>query len=275
MITERALAKINLALHVRGRRDDGYHDLDSIVAFADIGDVLTFTTAARTTLSVHGAFAEGLTAGADNLILRAAAALSAVVNIPATAITLEKNLPVASGIGGGSADAAATLRGLIRLADARIEPSELDRMALALGADVPVCLRSTACRMTGIGDEIFPIASLPQPALVLANPMLPCATAAVFAKLGLRAGQIFGTSVDLDDPATWRNDLELPALAVVPLIGGVLAALRSEPLLTAVRMSGSGATCFGLAQSRADAEAVALRLQAHHPGWWVRAANLL
>ncbi len=275
MITERALAKINLALHVRGRRDDGYHDLDSIVAFADIGDVLTFTPAARTTLSVHGLFSGNLSAGADNLVLRAAAALSAVVNIPATAINLEKNLPVASGMGGGSADAAATLRGLMRLAGLPIEDGELKRVALALGADVPVCVRSTVCRMTGIGDEISPIAGLPAPTIVLANPLQPCATAAVFAKLGLQVGQSWGTGVDPADPTGWRNDLQAPALEVAPIIGDVLAALKSEPLLTAVRMSGSGATCFGLAQSTGDAEAVALRLQTRHPGWWVRAAKLL
>ena len=275
MITERALAKINLALHVRGRRADSYHDLDSIVAFADIGDALTFTTAARTTLSVHGAFAEGLTAGADNLVLRAAAALSAVVKIPAAAITLEKNLPIASGMGGGSADAAATLRGLLRLAHVQIDTEILKRVALVLGADVPVCLRSTACRMTGIGDDISTIAGLPQPGIVLANPLQPCGTAAVFAGLGLRAGQSFGTGVDFNKPTTWRNDLEASALTVAPVIAHVLSALRSEPVLTAVRMTGSGATCFGLAQSTSDAEAAARGLQARHPGWWIRAANLL
>ncbi len=274
VIAEEARAKINLALHVLGRRADGYHELDSIVAFADVGDVLHFEPARETALEISGPFASGLSAGPDNLILKAAAALARVTPVPAARIRLEKNLPVASGMGGGSADGAAALRGLLRLADKGLPSEVLTPLALSLGADVPVCLGQKVCRMRGIGEEIAAATTLPADAIVLVNPLTACSTQAVFAALGLRAGERHASALDPGDPASWRNDLQEPALRVLPLIADVLAALSTEATLHTVRMSGSGATCFGLASSRTVAEQAAVRLAARHPDWWMKAASL-
>jgi 4-diphosphocytidyl-2-C-methyl-D-erythritol kinase len=271
-ITEFAPAKINLALHVLGRRGDGYHELDSIVAFADVGDVLTLAPAAETSLEISGPFAGQLSSSADNLVLRA----HALLNAPPVAFHLEKNLPIASGIGGGSADAAAALRALIRVFDLALGPDELNVLALKLGADVPVCLHGKPCRMRGIGEKLEKGTFALPSAIVLANPGRATSTPEVFRQLGLQPGDSFGAAISPgSDAASWRNDLAKPAMNLVPEIGDVVAELRNAKGITCARMSGSGATCFGLSNSLAEAQAAAASLSAQHPTWWVKAATLL
>jgi 4-diphosphocytidyl-2-C-methyl-D-erythritol kinase len=274
VLREFAPAKINLALHVLGRRADGFHDLDSAVAFADVGDVLAITPALITTIEVDGPFAGDVPTTGDNLVLKAHAALSGVATIGPVAFRLTKNLPVASGIGGGSADAAAALRGLLRLHTLSLAPSDVQRVALSLGADVPVCLHGKACRMQGVGDVISPLPRLPAPTLVLVNPLKPCGTAAVFKAMGLVPGSRAGSALDCTDPAQWRNDMTTAAVQVLPVIRDVLAALEQAAPRCAVRMSGSGATCFALCSTEAEAQAVAQRIGSAQPGWWVAAARL-
>lgn len=274
VVLETAKAKVNLGLHVLGRRDDGYHELDSIVAFADVGDELKISTASTTSLSVSGPFAAEVPATADNLVLRAYELAKGPLELPPLQIRLHKVLPVASGIGGGSADAAAALRGFIRLSSMRISSDDLSRIAVNLGADVPVCVLSQSCRMRGVGEQLSLLDAAPAPAIVLVNPNQVCATAAVFSALGLKHGQKFGTAIHPSEPELWRNDLTAPAMGVLPVIGDVLAALRSEDTLLRIGMSGSGATCFGLCDDLASAEIVAARILAKHPEWWVVAAAL-
>jgi len=275
-ITEIARAKVNLALHVLGRREDGYHQLDSAVAFADTGDVLevSATPGSGVYLSVHGPFSAQVPAGGDNLICKAHALLASVGPLTGVAVRLEKNLPVAAGIGGGSADAAAALRAFLQLMDAPPSGLALTAIALKLGADVPVCLRQQACRMEGVGEVLSDLPRLPAPAIVLVNPGVACETAAVFAALGLARGQAHLSAMDLTQPGQWRNDLTDPAIRVQPVIARVLDVLRRQDGLTAVRMSGSGATCFGLAASLADAERAAEAVRATQPTWWVSASAL-
>jgi 4-diphosphocytidyl-2-C-methyl-D-erythritol kinase len=266
--TERAPAKVNLALHVLGRRHDGYHELDSIVAFADAADRLTFVEAPAWGLDIVGPFAEGLGNAADNLVLKAAHAFAEAYSSRTYRIKLEKNLPIASGIGGGSADAAACLRALAAFA-AVADRTKLISIAATLGADVPVCLLGRTCRMRGMGEyiEMLP-ATEPMPA-VLVNPGLPLATAQVFAKLALAPGDMAFDGLDGSvDLASCRNDLTQPALAIAPVIGDVLAALEAAPDIRFARMSGSGATCFGVFSSAAAAEGTAHRIMRDHPDWW-------
>jgi 4-diphosphocytidyl-2-C-methyl-D-erythritol kinase len=278
-VTEIAKAKINLALHVLGRRDDGYHELDSVVGFADIGDQLTITMSDKLSLQCGGQFGHEVPGGAENLILKAWQALHHFLNakgllLPMVHVDLIKNLPVSSGIGGGSADAAAMLRGLLRIIGQKFTRGEIGALAQRLGADVPVCFFGNACRMQGIGEIIVPLnIELPR-AIVLANPLLPCATASVFNQLGLRRGQVYQMPLNEDMPNDWRNDLTDAAIAVQPAIKDILIALQSEPAFSSVRMSGSGATCFGLVSSMAQASAAAARLSVKYPSWWVRAAEL-
>ena len=269
-VTERARAKVNLCLHVTGRREDGYHLLDSLVAFAEIGDEIRAEPGEGAALAIDGPFAAGLGAGPDNLALRALALMGG-----GAALRLTKNLPVASGIGGGSADAAATLRALARLRGAPLPAPEA---VLALGADVPVCLAGRAARMSGIGEALAPL-RLPPFALVLANPGVAVPTGAVFARLARRdnpalgpvpgfaaARELFGWL------ANQRNDLEPPAAEVAPVIGAVTAALAAQPGCALALMSGSGATCFGLFGTLPEAEAAARALARAEPGWWVAAS---
>ena len=268
-----APAKINLTLHVTGRRDDGYHRLDSLVAFADIGDRLRAAPAAQSSLAVTGPMAAGVPTGAENLVLRAAALMGS----PA-AFTLDKHLPAAAGLGGGSADAAAALRALARLHD---RPLPERAAVTALGADVPVCLDGHACRMRGIGDVLDPVA-LPAAAIVLVNPGAACPTGAVFRALERRDNPPMPETLPpLDDAealaafvATMRNDLEAPAIATLPVIADVLAELDAAPGCRVARMSGSGASCFGLFADAAKARAAATAVAAREPGWWVRAGAL-
>jgi 4-diphosphocytidyl-2-C-methyl-D-erythritol kinase len=272
---ELAPAKVNLALHVTGRRGDGYHLLDSLVVFPRIGDRLEAEPAEGLSLTIEGPFARDLGAGADNLVIRAATLLSGSASGSGAAIRLTKSLPIASGIGGGSADAAATLRLLSRLW--RVPLPAADRV-LALGADVPVCLGNRAARFGGIGERLVPVA-LPPFWLVLANPGVPVPTGAVFRGLAGRDNAAmdeiagFGSVPALVGfLARQRNDLEAPALRIAPEIGAVLAALRAQPGCAVARMSGSGATCFGLFASEAGAHGAADALRAARAGWWVVAA---
>ena len=278
-VTEIAEAKINLALHVLGRRADGYHEIDSIVAFAAIGDELVITISDELSLTCEGMFGGQVPSGAENIILKAWQHLAQLfaakaLALPNVHVALTKNLPVASGIGGGSADAAAMLRGLLRLTHQTLAEPEITALAKSLGADVPVCFRKTACQMQGIGEIITPLTiELPR-AIVLINPLAACLTANVFTKLALTPGQLHLTPLELHSPSDWRNDMTHAAIATQPLITQVLAALKTEPAFASVRMSGSGATCFGLVASMAQASAAAARLAVKNPGWWVRAAEL-
>jgi 4-diphosphocytidyl-2-C-methyl-D-erythritol kinase len=263
---EIAYAKVNLALHVRGREADGYHRIDTLFAFCEHGDRLTAEPAEALGLRVEGRFAAAVTGGADNLVLRAARALAdrfAVTD--GAALRLEKNLPVASGIGGGSADAAAALRLLNRLWRVGASEADLLPLARALGADVPACLLSRTVRGEGRGDVLSEqavpaVAGIP---VLLVNPGVPVATADVFR--AWRGGDGGALPADLADA---RNDLEAAARAVAPAIGEVLDALRAAGGATLVRMSGSGATCFALYQREADRAAAAAEIAARRPGWW-------
>lgn len=270
-LSEVAPAKVNLTLHVTGRRVDGYHLLDSVVVFAGVGDRLQARPAPALQLSIEGMFARSLTQEQDNLVLRAARMLADHAGRAAdVALTLEKRLPVASGIGGGSADAAATLRILARLWDLPPPPQAAIQ---ALGADVPVCLLGQPVRMRGIGEELERLPDLPTVGLLLVNPGVPLATAEVFRA---RTGAF---SVAEPMPAGWAdaaalaawvrkgtNDLEMPARQIRPEIGGVLDAIAARPGCLLARMSGSGATCFGLFPDPDLAARTAEALA--HPGWW-------
>ncbi len=275
--TELARAKVNLFLHVRGRRADGYHLLESLAVFPALGDLLTVEPGAGLSLAVSGPFAGDLGAGADNLVIRAAEALRDATGTPGgAALMLRKNLPVASGIGGGSADAAAALRLLARHWGVTVPAGT----GIALGADVPVCEASTPCMMAGIGETLTPAPALPPFWIVLANPLVGVPTGKVFGALERRDNPAgpeapAGGFADLAGMAEWlraqRNDLEAPAAAICPEIGAVTAALAAEGAALA-RMSGSGATCFGLFADEATALAAADAIRRAAPGWWVAAA---
>jgi len=281
LVRERAHAKINLALHVTGRRQDGYHELDSIVAFADVADVLTIAPAGAVSLSISGPFAGDLPGDGENSVTSAWTLLSEYSRQKGAPITpvnfqLEKNLPVASGIGGGSADAAAALRGLIRHFGLGISPDELSELALRLGADVPVCLFQQSSRMRGIGEIIEPVSLELPSAMVLVNPLIPAPTSKVFSSLNLQPGQSFGAGiVNLHDIESWRNDLTAPAVTLVPEIAEVIGSLNFQPEIICSRMSGSGATCFGLFESLGAAQTAAESITQKHPPWWVVATTLL
>jgi 4-diphosphocytidyl-2-C-methyl-D-erythritol kinase len=256
LLTEIAHAKINLALHVRRRRSDGYHDLESIFAFADQGDILTVSPAETLSLAVTGRFAACLSNGADNLVMRAAKALQQAYDVrKGAALSLEKNLPVASGIGGGSADAAAALRILARLWGIDPADPELSAIAGGLGADVPPCLVSRTSFGSGRGDTLSPInIAFEGSPLLLVNPMVPLSTGTVFAGWD---GEDRGP-IDVANPASWRNDLSNAAQALVPDISGILDQLSLQPGVRFVRMSGSGATCFAVFDTPEDAAAAAV-----------------
>ena len=268
-VVERAPAKVNLALHVRGRRQDGYHELSSVVAFADVADVLNLAPAANNALTVSGRFAGDVPLDASNIIWKAYRWLSGQINVPPVVVKLQKNLPVAAGIGGGSADAGALLRGLLRMTQQTLSEAQINSLATELGADVPVCFRGVACTIEGIGEIISPLTIKLPAALVLVNSGQACSTHEVFTRMGLQAGQAFKGGVEF-----WRNDMTKAALKVQPAIGEVLAALGQSNLETCL-MSGSGATCFGAAPSLNQAQVEAQKLKALHPTWWVRAARLL
>ncbi len=284
-ITVTAPAKINLTLHVCGQRADNYHLLDSLVVFAGVGDRITVSPADHLQLKMTGPFGGALANEPDNLVLRAARLLAATHKVTRGAnITLEKNLPVASGIGGGSADAAATLVACGRLWNTGPLTLKDTDIAAALGADVPVCLRGVPAFMSGIGEIIEAAPTLPEAWLVLVNPGEPLATKAVFAALAGRfspamARDGFKTLADAKSLADalklYTNDLALPALEILPSIAAVLTALEETPGCLLARLSGSGPTCFGLFGNGAAAATAAAQLAAAHPRWWAVAAPVL
>ena len=279
---EAAHAKINLHLHVTGRRSDGYHTLDSLVVFAGAADHVSAEPADDLTLELTGPFAEPLRAfdPDDNLVLRAARALAGASGVRAGArIVLDKHLPLASGIGGGSADAAAALRLLHRLwrLDAPVPPD----LALKLGADVPVCLATRPVVMRGIGEDLHPAPTLPPLDLLLVNPLVPVATAAIFRQ---RRDRPFTPPATLppawqtptavaDTLATLTNDLQQPAIDTEPVIGRVLSEIARQPGCLLARMSGSGATCFGLFEPGAGAGRARAALAT--TGWWLWAGPFI
>ena len=289
---ERAPAKINLTLRVVGRRPDGYHDIESLVVFARIADTLTFTPARALALTVRGPTASLSGRTDDNLVLKAARALAERVDgLKLGRFQLLKRLPVAAGLGGGSADAAAALRLLARANRLAFDDPRLIQAARVSGADVPVCLRPLARVMRGIGDVLSDPLKLPELPAVLVNPGVAVPTKDVFAALKTRAKQ--GAAPKRSSPfearskrarlrtadliaalAEDRNDLEAPAIAIAPVIADVLARLRALKGCNFARMSGSGATCFGLFGTAQGAAAAARALRKKHPDWWIRATTL-
>lgn len=272
-----APAKINLYLHVTGRRADGYHLLDSLVAFTDLGDEITIAPADDFALTITGPFA-GQTPQADNLVEKTARILCArFEKAPAIHITLTKNLPVGSGIGGGSSDAAATARGLCTYFG--IE-DKIGDILLSLGADIPACYRCAPLRFLKIGEELQDVTDFPALPVLLANPLIPCPTRKVFQAIrAVSDGDKTALPPLGNQDALFRflqntrNDLTEPASHIVPTIQTVLDALRASGASLA-RMSGSGATCFALYESEADCRAAAARLRQNHPGWWIQSTRL-
>lgn len=279
---EFAPAKINLYLHLTGRRPDGYHLISSLIAFADVGDEIAVGSGAGLTLTIEGPFAAGLSNNSTNLVMRAAASLAEALGVPANAaIRLTKRLPVSSGIGGGSADAAATLRALIKLW--RKEPSAeaLARLGLSLGADIPVCLRGRPTLVSGIGEILEPAPKLPPVWLALVNPGVAVATREVFAARQADFSEPLPLTIAPTDAASFAvalrergNDLADPARRIAPAIGEVLSALGAAPGCLLARMSGSGATCFGLFAAAGAAQTAVQTIGAAHPNWWSVAAKL-
>jgi 4-diphosphocytidyl-2-C-methyl-D-erythritol kinase len=273
MTTVRAFApaKINLTLHVTGRRADGFHLLDSLVVFADIGDRISVSLFDRLRLQVTGPMATDVPVGDENLVLKAAR----FMGVTGADITLEKHLPMSSGIGGGSSDSAAVLRALAQIHSLPV-PDELQR----LGADVPVCLTAKTARMSGIGEDVATVDDMPTLPAVLINPGVAISTPEVFRALECRNGAAMANLPTFSDAAEcvdWlrhqRNDLQPAAITLAPVIGDVLTALEQSGAMFA-RMSGSGATCFGLFKTKAAARAAAKLLQAENAGWWVQSTNL-
>ncbi len=278
MITEFAPAKVNLALHVTGRLAAGYHLLDSLVVFVGVGDHVTVRAHRERVFDIAGPQATHLPTAPDNSVLRAAAAFGRADTVH---ITLDKVLPVASGIGGGSADAAATLRALAAFWQVGVPPAA---QVLALGADVPVCLAGRPARMTGIGDGVAALVhALPPAWLVLVNPGVGLSTPAVFTALTRRDNptmpDVLPRFADTAAMAMFlrgqRNDLETPAITIAPVIADVKAALAAQPGCLLARMSGSGATCFGLFADAGAAGFAARNVSAAQPGWWVADAPVL
>lgn len=282
---EQARAKVNLSLRVLGRRGDGYHELNSLVVFAETGDRIVAAEAESLSLSLKGPFASALSEEPGNLVLRAAHSLRDLCGVKAGAhLTLEKNLPVASGIGGGSADAAATLRVLMRLWNTRLDETAQVSLAASLGADVPVCLEAGPALMSGIGERIERVGHMPHFSLLLVNPQVPVSTAEVFRALA--APPLAGSPVapaapdfrSLDELLRWLgtepNDLEQPARTLEPLVAEVIADIAATPGCRLARMSGSGATCFGLYERLEEARAAAEAVARKRPGWWVAASSV-
>ena len=284
-------AKVNLTLRVVGRRVDGYHELESVVAFADCADRLSLTPGPELELKITGPLAQACGETADNLVLKAARLLGErVPDLKVGCFTLNKVLPVAAGIGGGSADAAAALRLLAQANGLAIDDSRLIEVAQLTGADVPVCLSSRACVMTGVGETLLPLA-LPKLPCVLVNPRVPVATRDVFEALGLRNGELLVGATDVIQAVAWpedgasveewvealatgTNDLEAPATRIQPIIGEVIAALNATNGAWLARMSGSGASCYAVFENTAEAQRAAQKIQLDHPQWWVHAGVL-
>ncbi len=276
-LTETAYAKINLALHVRGKRADGYHDLETLFAFCADGDRLTAEPADDLSLVIGGPFAAGLSAGEDNLVLRAARALRSAMGVASgAAIRLDKRLPVASGIGGGSADAAAALRLLARLWAVDLPAVALHDIAAGLGADVPACLVSKSCRGEGKGDALAVLddAGLTGLPVLLVNPGVAVSTGQVFQRWdGIDRGTL-ASGDPLAVACVGRNDLEAPARALQPVIADVVDVLSATPGVSLARMSGSGATCFALFEVEDDCANARSDIADRFPHWWALATML-
>lgn len=290
-LSDEGRAKVNLTLRVNGRRSDGYHDLESVVAFADCADRLTLTPGPDLELKMSGPLAQACGETSDNLVLKAAHLLAErVPNLKTGSFSLDKVLPVAAGIGGGSADAAAALRLLAQLNGLALDDPRITEVAQLTGADVPVCVRSLACVMTGVGETLQPL-NLPTMPCVMVNPCVPVATRDVFNALGLRNGELLvgATDVLLQDAwpdeggsleewvealAASTNDLEAPATRIEPVIGEVIKALNGTNGAWLARMSGSGATCFAIYENTAEAGRAAEKIRGLHPEWWVHAGVL-
>ena len=286
VLSETAWAKVNLSLTVRGRRPDGYHDLESLVVFAGVGDVVTLDTGRPLGLDVSGPEAAGLPPHSPNLVLTAAeAVLAHDATLRLGHFRLDKHLPVAAGLGGGSADAAAVLRLVVRANPDRSRSINWMAIAASIGSDVPVCLGGRAALMTGRGEHVAPLSAMPRVALVLANPRLALSTAHVFQALGARLNTTVPPAAappalaDLSDLlgyiAPRPNDLELRAVDLCPTIGRVRETLAQLDGALEARMSGSGATCFALFADMQAAHVASVALAAAEPGWWVRAAEIL
>lgn len=282
--TERAPAKVNLTLRVLGRRADGYHELSSVVAFAGVADRLTFAPGGDARLELAGPGAPALADDSDNLVLRAARELAhRVPGLVTGRFLLDKRLPIAAGIGGGSSDAAAALRLLARANRLAGADPRLYEAALATGSDVPACLYGKSCLMAGRGEAITPL-ELPRFGAVLVNPRVPVPTAGVFRALALapgdtlREGEPVPRFASRAGAVAWLahepNDLEPPARALAPVLDEVAAALRATPGVLLVRMSGSGATMFGLYEDCRSAARAAKQVAGTHPAWWVKSTIL-
>jgi 4-diphosphocytidyl-2-C-methyl-D-erythritol kinase len=281
---ELARAKVNLALHVTGRRPDGYHLIDSLVAFPQIGDRLALEPAPGLDIRLEGPFARDLAGPSDNnLVLKALRRFCEKAGIaqPDVQLTLTKRLPVASGIGGGSSDAATTLRLLEDFTGIYLPEDDMHALALSLGADVPVCLFPEPQRMCGIGDELSSAPALPACGIVLVNPKVGVSTPEVFAALDKRDNaplpllpEKFETLARLAAYLEGcRNDLQAPAARLCPQIGTVLSVLEADSRIELARMSGSGATCFGLCE-RSNAMDIERSLRTEHPDWWIASGPL-
>lgn len=282
MLSALAPAKINLALHITGQRDDGYHLLDSLIVFANVGDTVSVEQADKLALEIDGPYAHCLGVKQDNLALRAAQLLSAAVGKNSGAlIQLTKNLPIGGGIGGGSADAAATLKLLQQLWEAQISNTALTELALQLGADVPVCLSETSAHVQGIGEQITPLNNIPQMHLVLVYPNIAVSSSGVYQR------GITTYSSALPSYTEWQsvekcitylssctNDLTENAISIAPVIGGVLELISKQEDCLLARMSGSGSTCFGIFTTDDAAASATRNIQASHPDWWVKVAQL-
>ncbi|MCX8570947.1 MULTISPECIES: 4-(cytidine 5'-diphospho)-2-C-methyl-D-erythritol kinase [Hyphomicrobiales] len=277
-LAEFAPAKINLALHVTGRRDDGYHLLESLVVFAELGDRIAVSTCETDSFAVNGRFVSDVPLDGGNLVLKARDALRAAFpgHARPVSIALEKNLPVASGIGGGSSDAAATLRALARLWRIPVGEAELARLALPLGADLPMCLAGRPLMARGIGEHLEPVEDFPALPMVLVNPGIAISTPEVFRALTRRDNPPLAALTHACDMFEWfaatRNDLEPAAMSIVPAVGEALDALRQSGAAFA-RMSGSGATCFGIFASQAAAQRAANAIVSRQPGWFTAATK--
>ncbi len=278
-LAETGWAKINLALHVRARRPDGYHEIETLFAFVDHGDGIMARVAEADSLKIDGEFAEGLSTAADNLVRRAVALLRArygADRVPPLAVTLTKRLPVAAGIGGGSADAAAMARLIRTHFLPELGDGILARVVAPLGADVAACVASRTCLGTGVGEELSPVPELRLGGtpVLLVNPRQPVTTGPVFAAWdGIDRGALYGDPAGRAKLLAARNDLQRPAIAQCPAIVDVLTELGAlGPWL--VRMSGSGATCFALFDALAERDAASVRLAQSHPHWWQMAGVL-
>ena len=273
LLHDTAYAKINLALHVRHRRADGYHALETLFVFAEDGDELTATPSDVFSLAISGPFGQGLSTGPDNLVLKAVMALAKANGIKSgLALTLDKNLPIAAGIGGGSADAAAALRLAAKIWQLGPDTIGPEAIAPAIGADVPACLHAQSCYGSGVGDALTnaPDLGLKGRPILLVNPNVACPTGPVFAAWdGVDRGPL-----SLDDWQLGRNDLERPAIGLVPVITDVLALLAGQPGVDLARMSGSGATCFALFSDAQKRDAAAKAIAAARPSWWTLETRL-